>query len=502
MEFLLWLSLAMGQPLFYVLTPLSKIMGWTMFRKKVSGFIIVLFILIVIFLFFQWNHYKNNDQEDGHSYSGQGVSQQIEVIHDYGKLSVKQTIKNLKNGTYIIEFPKNGANFSFVNMPTWNGKQKTISVTDQKMEIIYEINIGNENQSFVMDDWIVQIEGVKVKNTKVKISELASMGGSWAASAPLTYQKALEKLQYFVFEKSGSTCTLYWQKTPLSYSYLWNKVPLFMEGREVNKSMLSLNSEINQFKKFPSIILTSQTQSFSSPSLIIAPLNINQNKLTANWMEQFLIANIWQGSDEDKWAIKLLADIITQFAPQEEKMNLMYHEIVEKLSAEEMKKFKDLILNPGKNIQSLAGIDQYLGAVKDLHTSFFQENSTNKTFVPLYFYKEKNLYVSRKKLETNRVYVINNDDYLPLKEIVENLNYKYGQISKNEIYVSNMQTSYRFFINKDFFFVNEEQYGLLSAEGNLPYLNVNNQIYVEKDFFSQVFHVEIIEDHDTIFIKK
>lgn len=59
---------------------------------------------------------------------------------------------------------------------------------------------------------MVQISGVEIVNTIVKISELTNMAGSWAAGAPMTYLEVLDQLQYYVFERKGVDIPLYWQK--------------------------------------------------------------------------------------------------------------------------------------------------------------------------------------------------------------------------------------------------------------------------------------------------
>lgn len=91
--------------------------------------------------------------------------------------------------------------------------------------------------------------------------------------------------------------------------------------------------------------------------------------------------------------------------------------------------------------------------------------------------------------------------YFPIKPIVENLNYQFEQISESEIFLTNGKTTFRFYENKDFFLLNEEQYGLLTKDGKLPYIKIKNEFYMQEEFFRKIFRIEINHQNNQFFIR-
>lgn len=166
-------------------------------HKTISLFIIILSLIIIILIALQWTKLREGTNQDDHL----SVKQQIDIVHDSGKLKIKQTFQNLKNDTYLLKLPEAGVNFTFSHMEFWDETNKSITVRDNTLTVEYEINTNPDSQAFLLENWMVQMNGVEIANTIVKISELKNMSGSWAAGAPMTYHEGLDQLQYYVFEK-------------------------------------------------------------------------------------------------------------------------------------------------------------------------------------------------------------------------------------------------------------------------------------------------------------
>ena len=467
-------------------------------HKTISLFIIILCLIIIILVALQWTKLREGTDKDGHLL----VNQQIEIVHDSGKLKIKQTIQNLANHTYLLDLPKAGGNFTFLNKELWDEKNKSIAIRDNTFTIEYEINTTPENQAFLLEDWMVHISGVEIAHTIVKISELTNMAGSWAAGAPMTYHEVLDQLQYYVFEKNGAHIPLYWQKEQLSYTYIKDKIPVYTDEKTDSHFLNnSIVSQLNDDKEFPAVILTEHINPLHSVPLIIENPRIDQNILSSIWVEQFLLSNIWAGKDEEKWVMNILAGITTEQPPTDElRGGQIYAELKNKLTKNEILKFISSILQTDQKITSLAEIDQLLGRVKGLKTSFFQDIAIEQIVNPLYFFTDEPIYVKNHKLENDRVYWIDHVYYFPIKSIVKNLDYQFAQISEDEIFITNGKTTFRFYDNKDFFLINEEQYGLLTMSDKLPYLKIKNEFYIQKEFFRKVFRIEINHQNNQFFI--
>lgn len=148
----------------------------------------------------------------------------------------------------------------------------------------------------------------------------------------------------------------------------------------------SILSQLNREKEFPAVILTEQINPLQSVSLIIEKPEIDRNVLSSIWMEQFLLSNIWAGKDEEKWVMNILAGIITEQPPTDEVKDQIYAELKSKLANNEISKFISSILQTDQKITSLAEIDQLLGRIKGLKTSFFKILQSNKRWVLYIFY--------------------------------------------------------------------------------------------------------------------
>lgn len=467
-------------------------------HKTRSLFIIILSLIIIILTAFQWTKLKEGTIQDDHL----SVEQQIEIVHDSGKLKIKQTLKNLKNHTYLLKLPEAGVNFTFPHMEFWDETNKSIAVRDNTLTVEYEINTNPDNQAFLLENWMVQISGIEKVNTIVKISELTNMAGSWAAGAPMTYHEVLDQLQYYVFERKGVDIPLYWQKAPLFYTYIGEKIPLYTDRKNDQNLLTStIDLGLKHDKEFPAVILTEQINPLQSVSLIIENPEIDQNVLSSIWVEQFLLSNSWAGKDEEKWVMNILAGIITEQPPIDEVKAQIYAELKNKLSNNEISIFISSILQTDQKFTSLAEIDQLLGRLKGLKTSFFQDIAIEQTVSPLYFFTDEPIYVRNHKLENYRVYWMDDVYYFPIRPIIENLNYQFEQISEDEIFITNGKTTVRFYDNKDFFLINEEQYGLLTMREKLPYLKINNEFYIQKEFFRKVFRIEINHQNNQFFIR-
>jgi len=467
-------------------------------HKTISLFIIILSLIIVILITLQWTKLREGTNQDDHL----SVKQQIDIVHDSGKLKIKQTLQNLKNHTYFLKLPEAGVNFTFSHMELWDETNKSITVQDNTLTVEYEINTNPDNQAFLLENWMIQMNGVEIANTIVKISELKNMSGSWAAGAPMTYHEGLDQLQYYVFEKNDAHIPLYWQKVPLSYTYIAEKIPVYTVGKTDSHFLnSSIVSQLNREKEFPAVILTEQINPLQSVSLIIENPEIDRNVLSSLWMEQFLLSNIWAGKDEENWVMNILAGIITEQPPTDEVKGQIYAELKSKLAKNEVSKFISSILQTDQKITSLGEIDQLLGQIKGLNTSFFQDIAKEQTVGPLYFFTDEPIYVRNHKLENDRVYWLDHVYYFPIEPIVKKLNYQFEQISENEIFLTNGKTTFRFYENKDFFLLNEEQYGLLTKDGKLPYLTIKNEFYMQEEFFRKVFRIEINHQNNQFFIR-
>ena len=153
----------------------------------------------------------------------------------------------------------------------------------------------------------------------------------------------------------------------------------------------------------------------------------------------------------------MLASLETGVTPTEEVALKIYQELKTKLSEEEIDTFIQSVYERKQPIQSLKELDYLLGDIKGLQTDFFENNSTS--FTELYFYLEKPIVINELEIADQLVYYSFDHYYLPLKLVVEQYGYSYKQISNDELYITNRTDTYRFYRNKQIFYLMKRNTG-------------------------------------------
>ena len=454
-----------------------------------------LLFTVLIMLFLQWK------QLNGPALLREEARQQFEIKHVKGKLIVNQTVENMDKGKYTILLPNSGEKFVINDQFVGNEKIYDIEVTGNMLEIQYEIRVPDDVRSFVLEDWYAVIDKFRPGETSLHIIELDATGGSWASNAVLSYESDQDHLNYYVFNTDTDDLFLYWQKEPLQYAYIKNKIPVFYEKgfkTEIVEDLVKILNKSN-YHHVPAMIITESTEPVKHPLVVIFPPKTEKGKLMGSWVGQFITANAWNGQDEEKWVIPLLASFVTEQPPENPKLNEMYQEVGRHLTDDEMEKFRSSILNLDRRITSLSDIDRILGGTKGLQTTFFQDHQDSGTEVKeLQFFTEQEIFVDGNGVGKKKIYFYKNSNYFPFQVLMESFGYRYKTISANEIIVSGSSAVYRFYDNKDFVYLNEEQFGILSLKDQPPFIKIHDQFYIQEQFLVEIFSLKVYNQNEKV----
>lgn len=464
--------------------------------RKASLFIfIILSGIISAMVLWQWHTYSDraNALE-----SSEAITQEITVETQLKELKITQKLYGLMaRKEYKLDIP--GTLYKW-NCKNGNGKPcdsadespYTFFSSDGQMIFEYTVPINERSKAFILTDWFVKIPGLKAESLSISISDSIKREGSWAAGIRLKAKKKLDHIDYYFFEGSGNIPSLYWQAEPLLMTATKNTDAYTADRRAASLEFKKLN-EIEEFP-FMSIILTDLYPEYMDKNILIASPHIKAGKL-----EKKLIALRLQRKfegDTPAWIIDALTAGYLDIKPDSEKGRIALTELQGELSEAELKDFLINIFHAESlNAEKL---DKLLGKAKGLHTPFFTMNNlSGATLVPLYFQDEKKLLVSGAEKASINLLYRDGTIFLPFAESMHALGYQVKILSGEEtMLVSKENNSYRFYLNKNVFIYNEEDYGLLIN----PLSRQNGTVWMEIQWFKALFGVKAEEKDSGIYL--
>lgn len=446
-------------------------------------------------LFWQWKAYS---EQTGESEELMQLSQHIAVESLQSNLKVTQTIKGLiPDREYRLIIPdtffqwqcKSGQGIA---CDSGDDNPYTFLSNGKQMVFTYVLPMEKKQKAFLLNDWTVSVHGSEIKHSLITVSDSNRKDGTWAAGIPLKAHKEMELIDYYTFEGQGNTPSLYWQQAPLKKVsksgfdvYIDHQKSVDLKAE--NLKNLAENSNI-------SVVITNEYKKSYGKGILLTGPDTNNDEL-----EQMLITLFYKGKfsyspDIEDWLIDALGSQLRDRNAGTEKGNRLLNELRKELADDERQMF---IRNMNaEDTLSIERLDKILGNIKGRETRFFAMNKQlNKPFVPLYF--EYNRKVSFSGMEQKSINVIykNGKQLLPLKEMAEAMGYKVEVLSDEEtLFLAKGNNSYRFYLNKNFFIYNEEDYGLLEN----PLTNLNGTAFIEIQWLETLFNVSVEERNDEL----
>ncbi|MGA5687896.1 stalk domain-containing protein [Cytobacillus pseudoceanisediminis] len=453
--------------------------------RKASLFIfIILSGIISGMLLWQWQAYS----EHAIALESSGaITQDITVDTRLNELKITQKIHGLMaQEEYRLVIPealfkwkcKNGAGEA---CDSADENPYTFFSSDDQMVFEYAVPINERNKAFLLTDWFVKIPCIEAESLSITISDSFKREGSWAAGIRLKARKKLELIDYYYFEGKGNVPPLYWQQKPLLKKAV-NNAEVYSEDIQA----ASLNfQKLNDIGNFPflTIIFTDQYPEYKDENILIAsprtePKMLEKDIITLQFQRKF-------ADSTQVWIIDVLTSGLLDMKPSSKKGSIVLQELQGELSEDELKAFF-MIVN---KVNSLTPekLDKLLSDVKGLSTQFFTMNTkSGAPFVPLYFQEEKKLLVSGAEKASIDLIYRDGKRLLPFAATMKSLGYEVKILSGEEtMLLSKGNNSYRFYLNKNVFIYNEEDYGLLEN----PLTNQNGTVFIEIQWFKSLFGV-------------
>ncbi|WP_176215211.1 stalk domain-containing protein [Cytobacillus gottheilii] len=460
--------------------------------------IIILSASISGMLFWQWEAFS--EQKDPDSSETSNITQSISIYTASNELSVHQKVSGLAEGViYEAALPQQLFNFKCVDT---NGnpciaeseEPYFYSSEDGQLHFSYTIPVEDRGNSFLLDHWTVGLVDTSISKTHIEVTESVNRDGTWMAGLPLQGYKEKEYIDYFSFEGSGDVSPLYWQASPLTYYETDTGFNYYAEQPVLESSSFEAISELNDFHNL-SIVITDQHQPYESGSLMIENKEITEKALEHKLLIHYYHNKFASLELAEDW----LADVfVAQTLGNEahtQKGKAILSDMNEKLSEFELDLFFSSIHNEPHELTA-EKLDSALTKIMELRTSFYTLNSQSDDFIPLFYYDDRTLIVQGEEKENNVIYE-GARSLFPLKETLEYFGYHVQYLPEQEtVLIQNKDKSYRFYLNKNIFILNEDNYGLLQNPLTMMY----GSIYMEKQWLDSIFNLQIEENSSEISI--
>jgi hypothetical protein len=461
---------------------------------------LVLGTVISAMLFWQWNAYSKQSES---SEMKETAHQELTIETKQDQLFVTQTIKGLSEGKEyrtlkpekLFRWECSGTEGK--GCSSSDEDPSTFSSEDGSLTFEYIIPVEATPVPFLLNDWTTILPDVQVTDTLTVIVDSSRRSGTWAAGGRPEGYKQGELIDYYVFEREGGAPSVFWQPQKL-YTLTETDNFIFLSAEDEN----GLALELEKAKKiadlpFLTLVQTGSYKEAAGSGLMIINSHAGQNELVVKILSQALREKFSGTPDGETWLLDLAAAAALSQEPSSGKAKSILAGLKEVLEEEGMERFFSFI----KNSDSLnaEALDRFLGSELGKNTSYFSLNKDEKTpYIPFYFTDDRTIEVDGTESEMKAI-GLNGKTYFPFIETAGLLGYKAEKVSGKEILLQGAgNNSYRFYLDKNIFIYNEEDYGLLEN----PLAAVGSDLYMDRHWLEALFKVKVAEAENRITIQK
>lgn len=461
--------------------------------KRQMILIVMLLLLIGSTLFYQWKVYSLDDDNVAIP-----ANQVIDIQHAEGNFQITQEIEALPNQLFKLKIPDklNDIQCDYGNNDICSVKDPQIEVKEEKIIFTYTITAPKQKpKSFLLQDWLIQLEGVDVQSHTIQLSEFDWIEGSWVGNTRKVTRKEMDLLDYYYLEGIESYVTLYWQQKPLHNVEVHGDVVLY--ANKTNKSMEKVNYE--SFSGEPLyLILTDQHKEINKDRLWIRQsrgkmIDLHQQVVMIDLIHTFSF------KPEEEWLSEVLAAMIIDEPPRDSKAKKMYTELSQYLSKQQVEKWTQTLRSFKQKQLKSEDLDLMLSDILNGEIRFFTRNSVkDKPFSPLLRADSRKVLFNGEDRGEINVLQQNDQWLIDAIPLLKALNFRVELTEQHTIQADRGKIHYRFYPEKRFFDLNEQRYGIDKA----PLQIYQEMIMMEIPFIPTLFNVDIEQDANTIQIKE
>lgn len=451
-------------------------------------------------LFFQWNAYSKQSEPSKVLESAQ---QELTIETTQDQLFVTQTIKGLSKGK---EYRTVNTEKQFRwECPGIEGKgcsssdedPSTFISEDGSLTFEYIIPVGASPAAFLLTDWTTMIPDVHIDDTLTVIVDSSRRSGTWSAGGRPEGYKQGELIDYYVFEREGDAPAVFWQAEKLNTFEAGDNIIFLAAEKENGLAIAPESAEKMADLPFLTLIQTSSYKEAAGSGLMIINPGTDPNELMAKILSQALKEKFSGTPPGETWLLDLAASAALSQEPGSEKAKSLLAGLKEVMGEEGMERFYSYV----KNSDSLNAeqLDRFLVSELGKDTSYFTLNKDEKApYIPFYFADERNIDVNGTESDLEAI-GLDGKTYFPFIKTAGLLGFKAEKVSATEILLQGAgNNSYRFYLDKNIFIYNEEDYGLLEN----PLVTVGSELFMDSHWLEALFKIKVAEDEHRISIEK
>ncbi|MBP2240008.1 hypothetical protein J2Z40_000561 [Cytobacillus eiseniae] len=468
--------------------------------RTASLIFVVLTTAIGGMLSWQWKAYSKQDNHINED--AVMVEQEITVESSEKDLHITQVISGLSaKKPYQVIIPNDIFDWSCTDenggiCESKDEDPQTLIPNHKEMIFQYKIPIENSHSAFLLENWTITIFDVKINSSDIEIIDTIRREGTWIVGAPKKGIKELDFIDYYLFTAVGDAPALYWQPIELFKSINENDIAFFTEQKDAEKKS-SFMVELDSLGDFPyvSVVFTNEIGEKMANGMIFTSPNTNEDNLKRKFIQYYYEWKFGGFSVEEEWILDVFTSYKAKLQPITNKAKAILNELTEKLSEEELTSFFNYINNETREINA-EKLDQFIYQIKGLHTYFFKMNTTEHAkFYPLYYYDTRSVYIADTKNEEIEVIYDHGTMLYPFVETIKGFGFEVSELQDQEMMlVIRENSTYRFYLNKNIFIYNEEDYGLLEN----PLTKLNGKYYISKEWLKMIFNVQFKEGEQEI----
>ncbi|OAK67084.1 hypothetical protein [Lederbergia galactosidilytica] len=461
--------------------------------KKNIILIIMLFLLTVSTLIYQWKAYSVNDEK-----AVIVADESVYLKHVQGQFQIKQVIGPLPNQKYELQIPDKLKDVKCENRSNESCtlENSRIEVKEEEITLTYTLPAPKQKpKSFLLEDWLIHLEGVDIQAHKIQLSEFNWKKGSWVGNTKETTMKEMELLDYYYLEGIEDEVVLYWQQKPLDIIHNHEEIVLY--SSKENKPAKSIN--YTPFSQEPLyLILTDQHKAIKNERLWIMRPEDNMQDLQRQ-LVMMDIQNVFTFKPAEEWLSEVIAALVINVQPQSAKAKKMYGELDRSLSEEQMKEWHQQLRSFDQKQLESKDLDLMLSDILGGKIRFFTDNKVKENpFSPLIIYDSRKVFLNGKDIGEINVLHKNDKWLIEAVPLLKALNYQVALTDSQNVQADKGKIHYRFYPDKRYFDLNDQRYGI----GEAPVTFAQETIMMEMAIIPTLFNIEIVQDTTTIQIKE
>jgi hypothetical protein len=468
-------------------------------KRLLLSFTFVMVIASAGILFFQWNGFLSGSAEESDISE---VNQSFAIEHIGNEFFITQEVDFISGSSkeLMIEWPEHAKNFSCMDdsgddcLSKENG-EFFINVEKeekQKLTLTYTLERQTSDGSLLLSGWYPALSSAIPLETTINIIEKTSRDADWISGYKNTKHEEMDFIDYYSFKGLGPPSDL------LLYSGEMN-LHEFEKANIYSREKIKFNFGENVFNEngFVTVVIDDHLPSHETENFLIIGKVPAQSTLLQK-IKWGLEQQKYSASYQERWLKELKASMVLQTVLGSPKTLKVYHELESGLTRDQFAAFRRLLMNDSSHLLKAGQIDSLLKHATNFTSSYFNDVSKNpEKEMPLILMESRTVVLNERPLK-GAVYIqYHQEELISLTELLQAAGIEYKYLQEDVIYATERGNSYRFYIDKDYFILNEENYGLLTK----PVQKVGSKVFMDVEWLEKLFEMEVDRTSTTIEIQ-